>query len=93
MSKAPRARRRFVPTKASDPSALAAAVDMAGRAAKRVPRLAVRSARESCIVVSFATAFGLQAQRVSSVFYDALTLMRHIELRVLFEFSTTLDTE
>ena len=35
----------------------------------------------------------LLPQRVSSVFYDALTLMRHIELRVLFEFSTTLDTE
>ena len=44
--------RCYEPTKASDPSALAAAVDMAGRAAKRVPRLAVRSARESCIVVS-----------------------------------------
>ena len=44
--------RRVPPTKASDPSALAAAVLMAGLAAKRVPRLAVRSARESCIVSS-----------------------------------------
>ena len=42
--------RRFAPTKASDPSALAAAEDMAAGRAKRVPRLAVRSARESCIV-------------------------------------------
>ena len=55
--------RCYEPTKASDPSALAAAEDMAAGRAKRVPRLAVRSARESCIVVSFATAFGLQAQR------------------------------
>ena len=38
------------PTKASDPSALAAA-ELIGRA-KRVPRLAVRRARESCIVSS-----------------------------------------
>ena len=42
--------RRFAPTKASDPSALAAA-ELIGRA-KRVPRLAVRRARESCIVSS-----------------------------------------
>ena len=40
--------RCYQPTKASDPSALAAAEDI-GRA-KRVPRLAVRRARESCIV-------------------------------------------
>ena len=44
--------RRFAPTKASDPSALAAAEDMAAGRAKRVPRLAVRSARDSCIVSS-----------------------------------------
>ena len=42
--------RRVPPTKASDPSALAAA-ELIGRA-KRVPRLAVRRARESCIVSS-----------------------------------------
>ena len=40
--------RRFAPTKASDPSALAAA-ELIGRAT-RVPRLAVRRSRESCIV-------------------------------------------
>ena len=44
--------RCYEPTKASDPSALAAAEDMAAGRAKRVPRLAVRSARDNCIVSS-----------------------------------------
>ena len=44
--------RRFAPTKASDPSALAAAEDMAAGRAKREPRAAVRRARDSCIVSS-----------------------------------------
>ena len=60
--------RCFMPTKASDPSALAAA-ELIGRA-KRVPRLAVRRARESCIVSSRLQrgVLCLLAQRVSSVF-------------------------
>ena len=40
------------PTKASDPSALAAAEDMAAGRAKRELRVAVRRARDSCIVSS-----------------------------------------
>ena len=42
--------RCYKPTKASDPSALAAAEDMAAGRAKRELRVAVRRARDSCIV-------------------------------------------
>ena len=87
--------RRFAPTKASDPSALAAAELMAAGRAKRELRVAVRRARDSCIVSSptFRSVLASSARKTLIELCFAADGAGETDLEAHFFYSSTSPTD